>query len=413
MYHEIKKCRICGSEKLHTVVDLGNQKLTGVFPLLKDEEQVEMAPLEMVKCVEGCGLVQLRHSCNPSSMYGDNYGYRSGLNSSMVRHLTDITGKIKDMISFSDNDIILDIGSNDGTLLKSYALENVRYIGMDPSARKFRKYYTDNITVVEDFFSAERFMAVYGESAKARVVTSIAMFYDLESPIDFAQNISDILDPEGVWVFEQSYLPFMVETKSFDTICQEHLEYYTLKQIVWILKEVGMKVVDVVFNDINGGSFRITAAKVESGFSEYENVSDILNDEINKGYDDVDVFEQFTQDIETVREQVITFLREKKNKGELVYGYGASTKGNVLLQYFGITEELLPAIAEVNTEKYGHVTPGTRIPIISEEQAKEDSPAYFFVLPWHFKENILEKNHDFMEKTGCHFVFPLPEFNIK
>ena len=237
MFEEIKKCRICGCEDLKTILDLRQQKLTGVFPTLETHDDVEDAPLELVKCMRGCGLVQLRHSCDLSSMYGMNYGYRSGLNSSMVQHLTEITAEIKRNIHITKGDIILDIGSNDGTTLKSYGLEDVRLVGMDPTAAKFRQYYPDNVMVVEDYYSADKFRLLFGED-KAKVITSIAMFYDLESPVDFACSIADILADDGVWVFEQSYLPFMIDTMSFDTVCQEHLEYYYKKKHFHVIDKI-------------------------------------------------------------------------------------------------------------------------------------------------------------------------------
>lgn len=413
MYKTIDRCRICGNERLSRVIDLGTQKLTGVFPDLGGV--VPETPVELVKCngEKCCGLVQLRHSSEPDQMYGMNYGYRSGLNSSMVEHLSYITDYIKELIDIKSGDAIVDIGSNDGTLLGTYGYDKesgIRLIGMDPTAKKFRKYYKDHIDVVEDFFSASNFKAICSE--KAKVITSIAMFYDLESPIDFARQIAESLADDGIWVFEQSYMPYMIQTNSFDTICQEHLEYYSMKQIMWILKAADMKAIDVSFNDVNGGSFRVTAAKKDSSYTEHASIQQTCFNEDICGYNNFEIFDDFRIRIEECRKEIKTFLANCKDEGKLVIGYGASTKGNVLLQYFGITTEEIPYIAEVNPDKYGKVTPGTEIPIISEEEAKAMKPDYMFVLPWHFKNNILHKEERYIKESGCKFVFPLPRLNI-
>lgn len=414
MYKTIEKCRICGNRRLDKVIDLGCQKLTGVFP--EPGMAVPETPVELVKCYgeKSCGLVQLRHSSEPDQMYGMNYGYRSGLNSSMVEHLSYITDYIQELIEIKRGDVIVDIGSNDGTLLGTYGYDEnsgIRLIGMDPTAKKFRKYYKEHIDIVEDFFSAANFKAVCSE--KAKVITSIAMFYDLESPIEFARQVAESLADDGIWVFEQSYMPYMIQTNSFDTICQEHLEYYSMKQIMWILKSADMKAIDVSLNDVNGGSFRITAAKKGSAYTEHTSVQQISFNEDICGYNSFEIFDDFRIRIEERKKEIKTFLAGCKAEGKLVIGYGASTKGNVLLQYFGITTDELPYIAEVNPDKFGKVTPGTEIPIISEQEAKAMSPDYLFVLPWHFKNNILHKEAEYIQESGCKFVFPLPRLIIE
>lgn len=415
MYKEISKCRVCSNTKLKTVINLGAQKLTGVFPL--PGEFVDDGPLELVKCEgeSGCGLVQLRHSCDTSQMYGLNYGYRSGLNQSMVEHLSNITSYIKRMVTFDTGDIVLDIGSNDGTLLGTYCFDenkNIHLCGMDPTAVKFKQYYKSGIEVIEDFFSANNFVSRFGTEKKAKVITSIAMFYDLEDPIAFAKQVEQCLDENGIWVFEQSYMPFMIQARSFDTICQEHLEYYSMKQIQWILDEAELKIIDVDFNNVNGGSFRITAAKKNSTYEKSNKVDQALISEAINGYNSFEIFEEFRSSIDDCKNECLEFLNKCKNDNKRVIGYGASTKGNVLLQYFGITPDLLPFIAEVNQDKFGHTTPGTEIPIISETEARSMKPDYFFVLPWHFKNNILDKERAYMAESGCKFVFPLPKFSI-
>ena len=414
MVRKVERCRICGG-KVSKIMDLGNQKLTGVFPA--QGEDVEDGELTLVKCVEseGCGLVQLGYSFDPEKMYGNNYGYRSGLNKSMVEHLD---GLVAEVVRYrggvSEGDFVLDIGSNDGTLLSLYDKHvNVKLdkVGIDPSGGKFHKYYADDVVLIPEFFTAERIRKEKGLK-KAKIVTSIAMFYDLEDPVRFASDIASILHEEGIWIAEQSYFPLMVKANAYDTVCHEHIEYYALKQILWIADKAGLKVVHVSMDDTNGGSFRTTFAKKASPLPVDEGVTLMQHEEDVGGVNSFAYVDALRAGTERSRQALLKFLNKQKSEGRLVLGYGASTKGNVVLQYCGIDRELLPAIAEVNEDKFGKRTPGTDIPIISETEAKAMKPDYFLVLPWHFKSNILKRESSYMRSSGCKFVFHLPEFEV-
>jgi hypothetical protein len=400
---------------LESVLDLGEQYLTGIFPRTK-EQHVPQAPMELVKCHGSaggrhCGLVQTRFTYDLASLYGGQYGYRSGLNRSMVLHLEGIVRDLLDLVRPSDGDLLLDIGSNDGTLLSFYPDRGVELVGMDPTADRFAAYYKPHIRRVADFFSAENFRAIFGQR-KAKIVTSIAMFYDLDRPLDFVRQVASILADDGVWHFEQSYLPAMLAAGSYDTACHEHLEYYGLRQIRYMTDAAGLKILDVKLNDINGGSFAVTVAK--AGASHAANtalVEQIIGREECLGLNTFQPFAAFRQAVEVHREELVGLLKRLKAEGRLVLGYGASTKGNVILQYCDIREDLVPAIAEVNEEKFGCFTPGTAIPIISEPQALAMKPDYFLVLPWHFKGNIVQRQSAFLQ-AGGKLIFPMPQIEI-
>lgn len=417
MYSEIESCRICSNKNLIPILHLGEQYLTGIFPK-KVDKNLTKGPLELVKCSTTsdescCGLVQLKHNYDLEEMYGETYGYRSGLNQSMVKHLESKINKILNIVEVQENDLIIDIGSNDATLLKAYPKDlNLTLIGIDPSAEKFRGYYPEWIELITEFFPS-KFLDNRLSDKKARVITSIAMFYDLEEPMKFVQAVYDTLDDQGVWIFEQSYLPSMLDTLSYDTICHEHLEYYTVHQIKWMMDRIGFKIVDIELNNINGGSFSCTVAKKESNnFEENtELVNHFLNEEMETGLNQMKIYHEFTDKVKKHKTELVQLLRKLKEDGKTVYGYGASTKGNVLLQYCEITSELLPFIAEINEDKFNSYTPGTKIPIRSENELRALKPDYFMVLPWHFKENILQREKRYMDEGG-HFLFPLPEIQI-
>lgn len=408
MYKEISRCRICGSPNLINVLSLGGQYLTGVFPK-KTDENITKGPLDLVWCPES-GLLQLKQSYCLNEMYGDNYGYRSGLNQSMVCHLANKAYTLERMVNLNSNSMIIDIGSNDATFLKAFSAKAAK-VGIDPTGKKFKEYYGLEISLIPDFFSAKIFRE-YFPNRKADVVTSIAMFYDLENPLAFVNDIESILDKNGIWHFEQSYMPSMLRTNSYDTICHEHLEFYSFKVVKKLLENCNMRVVDVQMNSINGGSFAVTACKKNASFiSNAPIINWMIKQEDDMGLNTPKPYRDFEERVFKHRKNIIELIENLVTDGKKVFGYGASTKGNVLLQFCNFTCDHIPYIAEVNKEKFGRYTPGTNIPIISEQEAKNMKPDYFLVLPWHFKHNILEREKDFLAKGGK-FIFPLPEIEI-
>ena len=408
-YHEISQCRVSKSTNFVSVLNLGNQALTGIFPG-SSSEPVTKAPLDLVWCPDS-GLLQLKHSCESSEMYGDNYGYRSGLNQSMVDHLTSKVRYLERLQPVTKGDVVLDIGSNDCTLLKAYERKDIERIGIDPTGKKFAAYYPADVKLVPDFFSKAAYQST--KSKPAKIITSIAMFYDLDDPIAFAKQIEQCLADDGVWHFEQSYMPSMLRLNSYDTICHEHLEYYSLGVVEKILSAAGLKILDVIMNNINGGSFAVTATKLinKKHKANQSVVQWLLEQEERMGINTPRPYRDFEERVYRHREDFVRLIRTLVADGKKVLGYGASTKGNVVLQFCGLTALDIPAIAEVNPEKFGHVTPGSHIPIISEAEARAMKPDYFVVLPWHFKDGILRREKEYLA-SGGKFIFPFPEIEI-
>lgn len=408
-YTQIESCRIGGGSDLIEVLNLGNQALTGVFPKSK-EEDITVGPLQLVWS-QRSGLLQLKHSYEAGEMYGDNYGYRSGLNKSMVQHLTRKVQFLERFVDLKPGSAVLDIGSNDCTTLKAYSIDGLDRIGIDPTAGKFAEYYPDDIKMVPDFFSADAYNSKM--SKPASIVTSIAMFYDLDDPITFAKEIEQILGEGGVWHFEQSYMPSMLRMNSYDTICHEHIEYYSLSSVKFILESAGLKLVDVVVNNVNGGSFAVTAARANDNTRKVNSavIDWMLEQEVQMGLNTPKPFRDFEERVFRHRDDLVRLVRALVADGKNVFGYGASTKGNVVLQFCGFDANDITAIAEVNEEKFGKFTPGSKIPIISEAEARAQNPDYFLVLPWHFREGILQREQEYLN-SGGRFIFPLPEIEI-
>ncbi len=406
MFKEIKKCRICGNKELIEILNLGSQYLTGIFPN-KKSSKLEKYPLILVKChgdKNVCHLVQLKHNQDYKKMFGPNYGYQSSLNKSMVNHLESKVIKILSKLQLNDEDIIVDIGSNDGTTL-SFFPKSMKRVGFDPIGKKFKNNYTDKI-LIENFFNSKDFLRIFNK--KASIIFSISMFYDVEDPILFCKEIEQIIDQKnGVWILEQSYLPEMIKKNSYDTICHEHLTYYSLSQINWITERTNLKIVDFEVNQINGGSCSITVVhKNNSKFKVNSKIQEIMKNE--KKYKEIKIYEDFKIEVEKTKKELVKELIKLKKMGESVSGIGASTKGNVILQYCELDDMLLSEIGEVNKEKFGHKTPGSWIPIISEQEVLNKKNKYLLILPWHFKDFFLQ-NKRFKNKN---LIFPLPRLEI-
>lgn len=409
IYKKIKHCRICRNVRLECVLDLGEQALTGVFPRDR-HEHVPAGPLRLVKCTggdEACGLLQLEHSYDSGELYGENYGYRSGLNASMVEHLHSKVTSICRQLTLRKGDLVVDIGSNDGTTLKAYPSIGLVLVGIDPTGVKFHRYYPSHIHVISDFFSPRLLKEKY-PGKKAKVITSFAMFYDLEDPLSFMRDIHDVLADDGIWVFEQSYMPTMLKMNSYDTVCHEHSEYYALGQVLWMANIVGFSIVDVEFNHVNGGSFSVTVKKATYGSKHSPMVDKIMEDERRLELTSLDLYKDFLNRIKTTKIDLLSFIKDARKNNKVVYAIGASTKGNVLLQYCGLTEHDIPFVGEINEEKFGCYTPGSKIPIIAEDDVIRKRPDYLIILPWHFKKVFLASR----KFAHTKLVFPLPNVSV-
>ncbi len=402
------QCRICSSQDLTTILDLGSQSMSAVFPE-KLSENPEKSPLELMRC-RACGFVQLRHSADVSDMYGVSYGYHSSLSPTMVKHLDGIVERLVELAKPSSTDSVLDIGSNDGTLLNSYSkhLSLTRY-GIDPSAQKFLKYYESSIKVAVDYFNGSSGKNLFGE-AKHKIITSIAMFYDLDDPLGFASDIHNSLHDDGVWALELSYLPTLLTQLTYDQICHEHVGYYALRDLKRIFDQLNYKIVDINFNDVNGGSIFVVVAKSSSTHREATKLLlRVLEQEAEKLSDEA--VKRFARRVEMHKTEVKRLLKILNNANKKVFGFGASTKGNVVLNYAGLSANLLPAIGDLNKEKHGRYTPGTLIPIRSHEAIESESPDYLIVFVWHFRSEVIRQKKQFLDKGGV-LVFLLPRIHF-
>jgi NDP-4-keto-2,6-dideoxyhexose 3-C-methyltransferase len=410
---EISECRVCGNTQLSPILSLGNMYVSN-FVDSADEEKTS-APLELVLCSgeNACSLLQLKHTIPSHALYR-NYWYRSGMNQSMMNALADIAQKAERMIDLKAKDIVLDIGCNDGTLLRSYSNKNSRTVGFEPAENLISYAEKGTTKIINDFFNAAAFEKEF-PAEKARVITTIAMFYDLDDPNQFVADVKKCLHEEGVWVIQMMDLVSMIEKNAFDNICHEHLEYYSLYSLEKLLARHSLKVFDLEMNEVNGGSLRVYVKNQGSSVAGFEGaegrVNDLRDKERRMKLDVKEPHQAFADHVNAEKNKLVSFIKQEVGKGKSVYVYGASTKGNTLLQFYGLDEKLITAAAERNPDKWGKRTVGSNIPIISEEQARAQKPDYFLVLPWHFMKEFVQREKAFFEQGGK-FIAPLPEFTV-
>jgi GDP-mannose 4,6-dehydratase len=407
---ELINCRICNDTNLTEVVNLGNQFITSRFPRI-DDPIVPSGMIRLVMC-NSCKLVQLKDSTPPSEMYEHFYGYRSGINETMKNHLKSFNIELQEKVELNSGDSVLDIGSNDCTFLGNYP-DTVKRHGCDPTGIQFDDFYkSSNTTLIPTYFTSAAIESALGKDIKFKAVTSISMFYDLPDPVQFAKDIYNILDDNGIWALEQSYVSYMLERNSIDTICHEHLEYYGVRQIKEIMDRSGFKIIDIGLNECNGGSFRTYVAKKKSLVYQenLEVIQYFLNKEENSLIHTVSRYNQFIKDCKEEVNKLVDFIKIANLDGKQTYIYGASTKGNCLLQFAKLDSSFIKYAVERNPLKIGRMT-STGIEIISEETMRKNPPDYMLVLPWHFRSEIIKRETKFLENGG-QLLFPFPKLEI-
>ena len=409
--YKIKSCRICKSENLMPIISLGNQYVVGFVS--NKEEGGTQVPLDLVLCNE-CKLLQLKHNAPPESMWGEQYWYKSGINPMIRANLEKIVGEIKKMIELDKEDIVIDIGCNDGTMLGYY--DNcANLVGFEPSKNVAEEAKEKGLNVINNFFNAKNFKDSF-EGKKAKVISAISMFYDLEDPNSFMEDIVEILDKDGLFIIQQNYVASMLKNNAFDNICHEHREYYSLYSLNNLLEKYGLEIFDVHLNELNGGSIRTYIKfKENSNITPFEGAKErlekIKNDEIDLQLNTSKPYLDFANRIEKIKKETMDFLKKEKAAGKKICGCGASTRGSVILQYFGLGPEMIDCLFDKNSDKEGKMPAGSWIPITSPDNIDKYNPDYQFVVIWHLFKSLGDDEKNFVQKGGK-FILPLPEFKI-
>ena len=395
-------CKNCNKNSLKRIVKIGKQPLSGFFHKTK-KTNLQKFSLDLFKCSE-CDLVQLSNLANTKKMYGVHYGYKTSVSKMMISHLREKVVRLKKNYFLKKQSNILDIGSNDASFLKLLG-KNFNLYGIDPSAKKFNKEYK-GMKLITDFFSKKNIIKkIKNTNVKFDLISSFAIFYDVEDPNSFCKDIESLLDENGLWICEFSYLPLMLKNLTFDQICHEHIMYYTFTVFEKIISNNNLKVIDIQLNEINGGSIEVVVAKKTSARrSIIKKIEKIKLDEkkITKKS-----FQNFSKRIQKVRDDLNVFIK----KNYPIMGYGASTKGNIVLNYSKLNSKMIKFICDANSKKYGKYTPGTNIKIISKKKMRILNPKYLLVLIWSFRSEIIKQELNYLNKGGS-LIFHLPRFHI-
>ena len=405
---KIKFCRNCKNSKFLNLLSLGKMSFTGKFSR-SFFQNIPKAYINLLMC-KRCKLVQLDRNFNQKYLYGKNYGYRTGINHTMTDHVKKVVKKCSTLVKLKANDYVLDIASNDATLLNFYQ-KNVVTVGIDPLVNKYKTCYNKISYKISKFFQIADIKKL-NLKKNFKVVSALSVFYDLKNPNKFIQDVKEILDKEGIFILEHADLLCIIKNNLFDTICHEHLEYYSSKVIIDMMSRNGLKVFDHNFNDINGGSSRYFICHQKANYkTKQRKIKMLLSKEKKIGLHSKKIFKIFFKKILNEKKKLKKLIKKIKNKKLIIHGYGASTKGNVLLQFYGIGNKDLNYIADRNPLKYNLFTPGTKIKIISENNSRQLKPDYYLVLPWHFKREILIRENKIRQK-GTKFIFPLPKVKV-
>ncbi len=409
---EIKKCRSCGSEKLAPIISLGNQYVTNFVD--KNNDGQVRCPLDLILC-ENCKLVQLKHNAPPESMWNEQYWYKSGISSTIKEDLKEIVETSVKIAGPKEGELVIDIGCNDGTLLGFYPNKSLKLVGFEPSKNVAKDAKEKGFHIINNFFNYEDYKKEFGNK-KAKIITAISMFYDLENPNKFMEDIVSCLDKDGLLVIQQNYLLTMLTNNAFDNICHEHREYYSLLSLNNLLEKYNLEVFDIIQNGINGGSIRTYIKfkgnnKIKSSEGSKKRLELVKMKEKEMSLDTLKPYLEFASRINKIKKDLLNFLREEKEKGKKICVYGASTRGNVILQYFNLDEKLIACAADKNPDKWGKKTVGSLIPIVSPEELRKINPDYILVMVWHFFEEIKKQEKVYFENGGK-FIVPLPNFKV-
>jgi hypothetical protein len=393
---EIQQCRICDSSNLKEIVDLGEKPLTGVF-IKPDEPNPLKAPLLLV-CCKDCKFLQLKHDVDKDSMYS-SYWYRSGTNQTMNDHLKGVVEDVKDKLNLNDGDTVIDTGCNDGTLLKNYN-KSLNRVGVDPS-NSILDIKDKSIMKINDYFTKENVRKIF-PTGKAKVITSISMFYDLSDPERFVEDVKELLSDDGLWVVEMNYTGDMIESLGYDMISHEHVAYYTLLTFEYLIQRSNLFLNDVSYNNINGGSIRLFVSKNKG---ETDNVTKLRQKELDNGYLDFEIYENYRISIDSHKQKLRKVIEEINSTGQVVMGYGAATRGNTIMQHCNFDRNDIPAVLDRNPIKHGLEMAGCRIPIISEEEGRIAKPDYLLILPYYFVDEFVKREDEFLINGGKFIVF--------
>ena len=407
---KLKKCRICKNNKLEKVLDLGGMPLANAFLDKNQIEQKESSyPLRVVWC-KSCGLLQIDEIVPPEILFR-NYVYVSGTSEALRKHFECLAMEVVNNFKLNNESLVIDIGSNDGTLLEEFKKLGLKVIGVEPAVNIAKIAEENGITTINEFFSENIARKIVKNNGKADVITATNVIAHTNDLDDLLKGVSYLLKDDGVFVIEVPYLVDLLENVEFDTIYHEHLSYFAVYPLKRLFEESDFKIVNIERVKIHGGTIRIFVSKKKSRYNINKNVNQLVLIEKEKKMHEVTVYRNFAERVEKLKEDLVDLLQKLKSENKKVIGYGAAAKGNTLLNYYNIGPDLIEFIADLSPMKQNKFTPGTNIPVYSPDQIYKAKPEYMLILAWNFADEIMKQQSKFREMGGK-FIIPVPEVKI-
>lgn len=406
MVTEKRTCRLCHGTDLENFLDLGEQPAANAFLLRENFEKEQRYPLIIARCGNpDCGFVQLAHVVDAETLFSD-YVYVSSTSPVFVKHFEEYAQKMMERVNVKDR-LTVDIGSNDGILLKPLKELGARALGVDLAKDIAVKATAEGLETITGYFTEAFAEQVVAERGKAALITANNAFAHIDDLDDVVKGVRTLLATDGLFAIEAPYLIDFLEKKLFDLIYHEHLSYLSIRPLQAFFKRYDMRIVDIDKVDTHGGSVRIIVAHNNSPFAEAEIVQQMIDEEVSKGLHEPAVYRQFGQEVMANKDAVRALLKSLKSEGKKIDGYGAPAKGNTLLNFMEIGPDILDYIVDDSPLKQGLYTPGTHIPVVPASTLAKDPPDYLFILAWNFAPSIMKKNEEFAERGGK-FIIPVP-----
>lgn len=409
MLRHDKQCRLCGSSRISTVLHLNDTPLEDQFVR---EEQKAIAqpvyPLELAIC-EGCGYVHLPHIVNPEASYAD-YVYVSGVTVGLRNHYDEYAKEIVDEFRTPEGSLVVDLGSNDGSMLASFKRLGMNVVGVEPAGNIAMQANELGLTTINDFFTEKVASQILESYGSASVVTANYMYANIDDVVGFTRIVSKLLAPDGMFVVQTGYHPEQMKIKMFDYIYHEHFSYFTVEVIRDLFSACGLEIIHAQKMAPKGGSIRIIGQLKNGTRTVDASVQQLVGEERQQGMREPETYRNFALGIADLKNQLLKLLNELKATGKKIVGFGASHSTTTLIYHFDLAP-FIDYLVDDNQLKHGRYSPGRHLPVYSSDKLYEDTPDYAIILGWQHQNSIIEKHKKYLANNG-HWIIPLPHLQV-
>ena len=406
----INKCRVCGSEDLVPYLDLGMMPLVNRYLSRPDADAAEPRfPLKVLLC-RGCSLSQLSVVVDPKVLFSE-YDYYSSISQTFQRHCELLAESLKREMNLTPDDLVIEIASNDGCMLSKFKALGMRVRGVEPAKNLAKVAEARGLPTLCEFWGSDAAKTVEASDGKAKVVVATNVLAHVDDLHGFIRAVKEVLHPQGVFVFEVPYMVHFIDRTEFDTTYHEHLSYFLLRPLQRALEANGMRVIDALEFAIHGGSIRVIAQIEGGNLQPKSSVQELIRLEQEKGLFDTAAYFLCAERVKLIREELSVFLKGLKARGRKIAAYGASAKGNILLNYCGLGPETIDFVVDDTPAKQGKFYPGNHLPIVSKDALQREKPDYLLLLAWNFADELMKNTAEY-GLLGGRWVIPIPALQV-